>query len=93
MRDEVLAEWQIMEEGPILHVYCHVTGGLILGNKSLRENIFRKEMPLVLEALRAGDSEFFNENPDFDSASVLVHFQKSGKDYKIESFGKPSEYS
>ena len=27
MRDEVLAEWREDEDGPALHVYCHVSGG------------------------------------------------------------------
>ena len=30
MRDEVLAEWLEDEDGPALHVYCHVSGGLVL---------------------------------------------------------------
>jgi hypothetical protein len=29
MRDEVLAEW-CEEEGAALHVYCHVSGRLVL---------------------------------------------------------------
>ncbi|RPJ28417.1 MAG: hypothetical protein EHM35_13720, partial [Planctomycetaceae bacterium] len=31
MRDEVLAEWRGGEDGPVLHVFCHVSGGLALG--------------------------------------------------------------
>jgi len=30
MRDEVLAEWKGTDDGPALHVYCHVSGGLFL---------------------------------------------------------------
>ncbi len=92
MRDEVLAEWRMQEGTPILHIYCHVAGGLVFGGESMREGIFRREMPLVLEAIREGDSKFFNLNPEFDEASILIHFQKSGEDYKIERFGKPSDY-
>ncbi len=76
MRDEVFSEWQIMEEGSILHVYCHVSGGLFIGNRSLRENMFRREMPLVLEAICAGDSKFFNENTDFDNALSISAFSE-----------------
>jgi hypothetical protein len=32
------------------------------------------------------------KNPDFDIAPIIVHYQKSGKDYKIEKFGEPSDY-
>ena len=52
MRDEVLAEWCKNENGFSLHVYCHVTGGIVFGRAGWRLSIFRREMPLVLEAIR-----------------------------------------
>ena len=93
MRDEVLAEWKILNEELSLHVYCHISGGLVFGSAKMGEEIFRREMPLVLEAIRYGDSRFFEKNPGFDNASVMLHFQKSGKDHKIERFGVPSDYA
>ena len=93
MRDEVLAEWLTMGDSPSLHVYLHVSGGLILGGVGMREAIFRREMPLVIEAIRKGDSKFFEENPEYDNASIYLHFQKSGKDYKLELFGVISDFS
>ena len=92
MRDEVLAEWQIQDEEHSLHVYCHISGGLVFGSSQMRETIFGREMPLVLEAIRNGDSKFFEKNPELDNASIILHFQKSGKDYKIERFGVPSDF-
>ena len=56
MRDEVLAEWQESEEGPALHAFCHVSGGFVLGSAGMRHNIFRRELPLVLEAFRWGEA-------------------------------------
>jgi hypothetical protein len=93
MRDEVLAEWKIFDEEISLHVYCHISGGLVFGTAGLREAIFRREMPLVLEAIRNGDSKFFEKNQEFDKASIFLHFQKSGKDYKIEQFGVLSDFA
>ena len=93
MRDEVLAEWENSTATPVLHVYCHIAGGLIFGDIQMRESIFRKEMGLVLEAIRYGDRMFFQKNPKFDEGSIVVHFQKSGKDYKIERLGKPADYT
>jgi len=93
MRDEVLAEWENSSENPVLHVYCHISGGITFGDMDMRESIFRREMGLVLEAIRFGDRKFFEKNPKFDEGSIVVHFQKSGKDYKIERIGKPIEYS
>lgn len=93
MRDEVLAEWKMLEEEVSLHVYCHVSGGLVFGSSGMREAIFRREMSLVLEAIRNGDSKFFEKNPEFDNAPIILHFQKSGKDYKIERFGILSDFA
>ena len=92
MRDEVLAEWKIIDEGLALHVFCHISGGLVFGSAGMREAIFRREMPLVLEAIRNGDLKFFEKNPELDKASIILHFQKSGKDYIIERFGVPSDF-
>ena len=77
MRDEVLAEWKKSQKGFCLHVYCHVCGGFVFGTASLRESIFRREMPLVLEAIRYGDGELFYSYPRLDQAEVVVHFKKS----------------
>jgi hypothetical protein len=92
MRDEVLAEWQMLGDSPSLHVYLHVSGGLVFGTAGMREEIFRREMPLVLEAIRNGDSKFFEENPDNDNAPIYLHFQRSGEDYKVEEYGRPSDF-
>ena len=54
MRDEVLAEWQAGEP-PVLHVHCHVSGGLVVGTAGWRASIFRQHMPMVLEAFWRGD--------------------------------------
>jgi hypothetical protein len=47
MRDEVLAEWRDEADGAVLHVYCHVSGGLVFGSAGWRYAIFRRELPLV----------------------------------------------
>jgi hypothetical protein len=41
MRDEVLAEWRQDEEESALHLFCHVSGGLVLGLAHWRYLIFR----------------------------------------------------
>lgn len=77
MRDEVLAEWKTSQDKLYLHVYCHVCGGFVFGTVSLRESIFRREMPLVLEAIRYGDGELFDSDAELDNIEVVVHFRKS----------------
>jgi hypothetical protein len=93
MRDEVLAEWKMEKDRFCLHVYCHVCGGFVIGNASFREWIFRREMPLVLEAIRYGDRELFAKNSRLDQAEILVHFQRPKmEDSKTQQLGRPSDY-
>ena len=93
MRDEVLAEWKADDDGPSLHVYCFVSGGMVFGTARWRYAIFRRELPLVLEAFRHGDRKLFEANPHLDQAPVLVHFQSSRRRYRrVERWGTPADY-
>jgi hypothetical protein len=93
MRDEVVAEWQEGEEGAALHVFCHVSGGLAFGSAGMRYGIFRRELPLVLEAFRCGDAGLFLARPDLDQASIWIHFQSADRRYhKTERWGTPGEH-
>jgi hypothetical protein len=94
MRDEVLAEWQVSEEGPMLHVVCHVSGGLSLGSARLRDAIFRRELPLVLEAFRFGDRRLFQAHPELDHTPIWIHFQAREARYnRVEQWGRPADYA
>lgn len=93
MRDEVLAEW--LKEGSkySLHVYCHVSGGIIIGTAGWRDSIFRREMPLVLKCICKGDSDLFDNHAILKNAPIFVHFQSTnGKYNRIEEWGKPKDY-
>ena len=93
MRDEVLAEWQDGEDGPALHLFCHVSGGLAFGGASMRYGIFQRELPLVLEAFRFGDRGLFETQPDLDRAPIWIHFQSTNRRYhKTERWGTPADY-
>ena len=93
MRDEVLAEWTALERDLTLVVHCHVSGGLVFGWPRLRCAIFRRELPLVLEAIRWGDRALFDGNPGLDAAFVLVHFHASQQRYNTtEEWGSPGSY-
>jgi len=83
MRDEVLAEWKDTDEGPALHVYCHVSGDFVFGSAQFRYEIFQDELPLVLEALRYGDRSFFAAHPQLDTAPICVHFESTVPRYNV----------
>ncbi|MGQ9721054.1 MAG: staygreen family protein [Candidatus Jordarchaeum sp.] len=93
MRDEVLAEWITDDAKPALHVYCHVSGGLVFGPAGWRYAIFRSELPLVLEVFRYGDRSLFEAHPELDNAPIWIHFQASQPRYrKVEQWGKLADY-
>jgi len=93
MHDEVLAEWRSDDDGPVLDVYCHVSGGLVAGPAVMRDAIFRRELPLALEALCAGDRAFFAAHPELEGAPIRVHFVATQRRYRrTEQWGTPGDY-
>ncbi|NIS82652.1 MAG: hypothetical protein GTO14_21175 [Anaerolineales bacterium] len=93
MRDEVLASWDQGENGPVLRVHCHVSGGLVFGSPSFRDAIFRRHMPLVLEAFRYGDRGLWEANPHLDRAPIIVNFAARQERYnRNEYWGLCEDY-
>ena len=93
MRDEVLAELSVDSQDPELHVYCHVSGGLVVGNAGWRYAIFQQHMPMVLQAFRYGDEIFYESYPHFEKAKVVIHFLSANKRYNLqEKWGDISDY-
>lgn len=92
MRDEVLAEWQTYEGNAFLYVYVYV-GQYGPEITAIRDTIFRRELPLALEAIRYGDAELFTEHPQLDNAPIWIYFDSTNQDYnKFEYWGTPKEY-
>lgn len=93
LRDEVLAEWNLTGNAISLHVHCHVSGGIAIGPAAWRDSIFRKELPLVLEALRFGDRMLFKSHRELDDSPIVVHFHASRSSYeRVEKWGVPAHY-
>jgi len=93
MRDEVLAEWLKQDENFSLHVYCHVSGGIVLGTAGWRYSIFKRELPLVLKCICNGDRTLFDENSNLMNSIIFVYFKSKNKKYrKVERWGTPKDY-
>ena len=93
MRDEVVAEWLEEGTGHALHVHCHVSGGLVFGWAGVRDAIFRRELPLVLEAFRFGDGRLFRARPELDQAPARVRFHATRSRYdRTEPWGVLADY-
>lgn len=74
MRDEVLGEWISDGDRFRYHVYLHVDGQFGPITDSIRNEIFRRELPLALEAIRYGDEKFFEAYPELDQSPIIVYF-------------------
>lgn len=93
MRDEVLAEWRTYNGNPFLYVYVYVDGQFEPLVSSIRDGIFRRELPLALEAIRYGDNSFFDAHPDLDNAPIWIHFDSTNPDYnRFEYWGTLKDY-
>ncbi|MFU8795931.1 MAG: staygreen family protein [Dehalococcoidia bacterium] len=88
MRDEALAELCDEGTGLVFKVYCHVSGGLVIGTAKWRYGILQSEMPLVLETIRYGDRVLFELEPALDDTQVLVHFASTDDRFnRVEDWG------
>lgn len=93
MRDEVLGEWMINNNGYEYYVYLFVNGQFSSDIKAIRESIFRRELPLALEAIRYGDNSFFEANATLDYAPIIVYFLSTDPNFnKVENWGTFSDY-
>ncbi|OPJ55837.1 staygreen family protein [Alkalithermobacter paradoxus] len=92
MRDEVLAQWHICNGQLFLYVYVYV-GDFGPVMSYIRNMIFRRELPLALEAIIYGDREFFNAHPKLNNAPIWIHFDSSDPRYnRFEYWATPNDY-
>ncbi len=93
MRDEVLAEWRIHNVAPFLYAYVYVDGQFGAAVSAVRNAIFRRELPLALEAIRYGDRSLFIAHPELDDAPIWIHFDSTNPAYnRFEYWGTPNDY-
>lgn len=93
MRDEVMAEWNMINNEYRLMVNVMVDKENNPVMSAVRNNIFIKELPLALQAIRYGDREFFRENFSLDSAPIYIKFNSIYPMFnRLEFWGMPSDY-
>ena len=81
IRDEVLSEWRTNNGFPFLYVYIYVDGQFDPAVSAVRNAIFRRELPLALEAIRYGDGMFFTVHPELGNAPIWIHFDSTTPEY------------
>ena len=95
MRDEVLGEWKTNEICLYYNVYLFINqGGCDLTEAARRNDIFRRELPLALTAIRYGDRLLFDRYPNLDYALIIVNFISIHPQFaRQESWGTFKSYS
>lgn len=92
-RDEVLGEWVMLQDEYIYNVYLYVDGYDDPKKTTIRNLIFRRELPLALEAIKYGDKEFLKTYNELNTAPILVYFISQNPEYnRIENWGSFSDY-
>jgi hypothetical protein len=75
LRDEVVGEWKTNRGFLYYCVYLYLDQGQYNQNISAKRNeIFRRELPLALTAIRYGDRFLFDTYPHLEQASIIVNF-------------------
>jgi hypothetical protein len=95
MRDEVLGEWSSNGSIPYASIYVYIDQGEYDRHIAAKRNeIFRRELPLALTALRYGDRFLFDAYPYLDRAPIIVNFMSAYPQYSTrENWGIFRDYS
>ena len=95
LRDEVLGEWKTNGISLYYCVYINIDQGQYNQNVSAkRTEIFRRELPLALTAIRYGDRFLFDAAPHLDHASIIVNFMSVYPQFaRQENWGNFRSYS
>ena len=63
-------------------------------NAETRNTIFKREMPLALQAIYHADEQLFNANPELKNTPILIYFISSQTSYnRLYDFGTIGEYT
>lgn len=93
MRDEVYGEWIHSKDSYIYYAYVLIDGEFSPEVAAIRDYIFRRELPLALEAIRYGDNAFFAAHPWLDDSPIYINFMSSIPEYnQVEYWGTFSDY-
>lgn len=95
MRDEVIGEWKTNGHCIYYNAYVMVNKeGQDFNTAMRRYEVFRRELPLALKAIRYGDRFLFNVYPALDNGLIIVNFISTYPQlYKQEIFGTFSSFS
>ena len=95
LRDEVIGEWKDNGSNLYYNVYLLINKEEQDVNTAIRRNeIFQRELPLALTAIRYGDRFLFDHYPILNYLPIIVTFMSTYTQFvKQENWGTFSNYS
>lgn len=94
MQDQVYLRFMSLEDKWLLYGEVLIDSPEFEGNKQVRYDIFKREMPLALQAIYTADKAFFDVYPDLKETPVLIRFKSTDPKYdKIYDYGPISTYT
>lgn len=92
VRDEVLGTWCKKDKYYLL-LAVQVDNGEGVLNASIRDKVFREELPLAIKSIISGDNLFIENNKELYDALVIVKFNSDINEYNcIEEWGYVKDY-
>lgn len=93
LRDELRLMYEMTKNGLILTGEVLLDGDGVEGKTTERNEIFARELPTALQAIRIADHEFFETNPVLDTVPIYIWFQSEQSEYnKLYDYGTMTEY-
>ncbi|MDO5293447.1 MAG: staygreen family protein [bacterium] len=93
LRDEVLLEYVVVDNKLQLRGTVLVDGENISGNSKMRNEIFLREMPTALQAVRYGDRRLFERFRELDNIPVYIWLKSENDEFnKLYDFGTMKDY-
>lgn len=94
LRDEVRLAWTPLEDTYILYGEVLIDGPGISGASQVRYDIFRREMPLALRAIRYADCQFFEADLQRDQVPIFIRFKSNLPQYnQVFNLGTMQQYT
>lgn len=92
-RDEVLLGFEPWNDQFLLVGKVLISDETMTGNAEKRNEIFLREMPIALKAIRYADHKLFERFPRLDMVPILIQFQSlEDKYHRWYDFGKMRDY-
>lgn len=94
LQDQVYLRFTPFEDKWILSGEVLIDSEEFEGNNQVRYDIFKREMPLALQAIYTADKPFFDTYPELKETPVLIRFKSTDPKYdKLYDYGPISNYA